>query len=60
SALLFAGLDAFQIRLQNIGIAVPAALVGIIPHISVIVVLVFFGYTRIPAEAGEHYEAGEE
>jgi simple sugar transport system permease protein len=60
SAMLFAGMDAFQIRLQQLGIDVPAALVGIIPHVSVIIVLVFFGYTRIPARAGEHYESGEE
>jgi ABC-type uncharacterized transport system permease subunit len=60
SANLFAGMDAFQVRLQQIGVDVPAALIGIIPHISVIVVLVFFGYTRIPDRVGEHYESGEE
>lgn len=61
SALLFAGLDAFQVRLQQISaIAVPSALVRIIPHVTVIIVLVFFGYTRIPSRAGENYESGEE
>jgi simple sugar transport system permease protein len=60
AANLFAGMDAFQIRLQQLGIDVPAALIGIIPHLSVIIVLVFFGYTRIPARVGEHYESGEE
>lgn len=62
SALLFAGLDAFQVRFQqlNLWFELPASLVGVVPHITVIVVLVFFGYTRIPDRAGEHYEAGEE
>jgi simple sugar transport system permease protein len=60
SAMLFAGMESFQIRLQQLGIDVPAALIGIIPHVSVIVVLVFFGYTRIPDRAGEHYESGDE
>jgi simple sugar transport system permease protein len=60
SANLFAGMDAFQVRLQQIGVDVPAALIGIIPHLSVIAVLVFFGYTRIPDRVGEHYESGEE
>jgi simple sugar transport system permease protein len=59
SAMLFAGMDSFQIRLQQLGIDVPASLIGIVPHVSVIVVLVFFGYTRIPDRAGEHYESGE-
>jgi ABC-type uncharacterized transport system permease subunit len=60
---LFAGMDALQIRTQQIpevSAAVPSDIVGIVPHVSVIVVLVFFGYTRIPAKVGEHYEPGEE
>ncbi|MFB6196652.1 MAG: ABC transporter permease [Halobacteriaceae archaeon] len=60
SGVLFAGMDALQIRFQLHGVPIPADLVGIIPHVSVIIVLVFFGYTRIPARAGEHYEPGEE
>lgn len=60
---LFAGMEALQLRAQQIpevSAAVPSDLVGVVPHISVIVVLVFFGYTRLPAKAGEHYEPGEE
>jgi ABC-type uncharacterized transport system permease subunit len=60
---LFAGMDALQIRaqqIQEVSAAVPADIVGIVPHVSVIIVLVFFGYTRIPAKAGEHYEPGED
>lgn len=63
SAILFAGMDALQVRAQQIpevSDAVPADIVGIVPHVTVILVLVFFGYTRIPARAGEHYEPGEE
>ncbi|MFB6112122.1 MAG: ABC transporter permease [Halobacteriaceae archaeon] len=63
AGILFAGVDALQYRAQQVpevSAAVPADIVGIIPHISVIIVLVFFGYTRIPARAGEHYEPGEE
>lgn len=60
---LFAGMDALQIRaqqIQEVSESVPADIVGIVPHVSVIIVLVFFGYTRIPAKVGEHYEPGEE
>lgn len=59
---LFAGMEALQLRAQQIpevSAAIPSDLVGIVPHVSVILVLVFFGYTRIPARAGEHYEPGE-
>lgn len=60
AAGLFAGLDAMQVRLQQIGLDIAPEIVGVFPHMSVIVVLVFFGYTRIPAHAGENYESGEE
>jgi simple sugar transport system permease protein len=61
STLLFAGLDALQIGLQNVpGYDLPSSLVRIIPFVSVIVVLALVGRTRIPEAAGEHYESGEE
>jgi simple sugar transport system permease protein len=60
AAALFAGLDALQIRLQQIGLDIAPELFGAIPYIAVIVVLVFLGYTRVPARAGENYESGDE
>ena len=60
AALLFSGLDSLQIGLQQAGIAVPSELVQTIPYVTVIVVLVFVGRTRIPDAAGEHYESGED
>ncbi|WP_436925972.1 ABC transporter permease [Halosimplex amylolyticum] len=61
STMLFAGLDAVQLRLQTQQIlGVPDALVQTIPFVAVIVVLALVGRTRIPEAAGEHYESGEE
>ena len=61
AGLLFAGLEALQIRLQQIAfIPAPSTLIRLVPYVSVIIVLAFVGYTRIPSEAGEHYESGEE
>ncbi|WP_459193277.1 ABC transporter permease [Halosimplex sp. J119] len=61
STMLFAGLDAVQLRLQTRQIlGVPNALVQTIPFVAVIVVLALVGRTRIPEAAGEHYESGEE
>ncbi|WP_323192262.1 ABC transporter permease [Halostella sp. PRR32] len=60
AAALFAGLDALQVRLQQIGFDIAPELFGAIPYIAVIVVLVFFGYTRIPDRAGENYESGDD
>ncbi|WP_137288757.1 ABC transporter permease [Natronorubrum halophilum] len=59
-AFLFAGLDAFQIRLQAAGYAVPTELIRTVPHMTVIVVLVLIGRTRLPEAAGENYESGED
>ncbi|MDZ5811209.1 ABC transporter permease [Halorubrum sp. AD140] len=56
AGVLFAGLDAMQIRLQQLGYAVPDTLVQTIPYVVVIVVLALVGRTRLPAAAGEHYE----
>ena len=56
-----AGLDAVQIRLQQIpGLSVPTSLIRLVPYVVVIVVLAFIGYTRLPSEAGESYESGDE
>ncbi|WP_254544415.1 ABC transporter permease [Halomarina pelagica] len=60
STMLFAGLEAVQIRLQSGGFGVPNPLVRLIPYVSVIVVLALVGRTKIPAAAGEHYESGED
>lgn len=61
AGILFAGLDALQIRLQQIPfIPAPTELIRLVPYVSVIIVLAFVGYTRVPSEAGKHYESGEE
>lgn len=60
ASFLFAGLDALQIRLQQAGFQLPNELIGIIPYVTVIIVLAFVGRTRTPDAAGEHYESGEE
>jgi len=61
AGLLFAGLEALQIRLQQIPfIPAPTELIRLVPYVSVIIVLAFVGYTRMPSAAGEHYESGEE
>ncbi|WP_254769357.1 ABC transporter permease [Salinilacihabitans rarus] len=59
-SFLFAGLDAIQLRLQNLGYAVPTELIRTIPYVTVVVVLVFVGKTRLPEAAGEHYDPGED
>ncbi|GAA0505629.1 nucleoside ABC transporter membrane protein [Halorubrum aquaticum] len=59
AGVLFAGLDATQIRLQQLGYAIPDTLVQTIPYVVVIVVLALVGRTRIPAAAGDHYETEE-
>jgi simple sugar transport system permease protein len=60
ASMLFAGLQAIQIRLQNVGIGIPEGLVRTVPFLTVIIVLALIGRTRLPAAAGEHYESGEE
>ncbi len=60
ASMLFASLDALQIRLQQVGLGVPESLIQTIPYVTVIVVLALVGRTRIPAAAGEHFESGEE
>ncbi|PSQ15483.1 ABC transporter permease [Halobacteriales archaeon QS_8_69_26] len=61
ASVLFAGLDALQIRLQQLpAYDIPESLVQTIPFVTVIVALVLVGRTRLPAAAGEHYESGEE
>jgi general nucleoside transport system permease protein len=59
-SLLFAGLDAMQLRLQGAGYAVPTDLVQAIPYITVVVVIAFVGKTRLPEAAGENYESGDD
>ncbi|WP_418281680.1 ABC transporter permease [Halorubrum sp. DTA98] len=56
---LFAGLEAIQLRLQQLGYGIPSSLVETIPYVVVIVVLALVGRTRLPAAAGDHYETEE-
>jgi ABC-type uncharacterized transport system permease subunit len=61
ASVLFAGLDALQLRLQQIpAYAVPSSLIQTIPYITVIIVLALVGRTRVPDSAGDHYESGED
>jgi simple sugar transport system permease protein len=61
AAALFAGLDALQIRFQQIPwIELPPSLVQIVPYVTVILVLALVGQTRTPESAGDHYESGGE
>ncbi|SEV81945.1 ABC transporter permease [Natrinema salifodinae] len=59
-SFLFAGLNSVQTTLQSAGYAIPTELIRTIPHMTVIVVLVFVGRTRLPDAAGDHYESGED
>jgi simple sugar transport system permease protein len=61
ASFLFAGLEAVQIRLQQVqGYAIPDSLIQTIPYVTVIVILALVGRTRIPSAAGDHYESGED
>jgi len=60
ASFLFAGLERLQISLQQLGYNVPPQLVGMIPYVTVVVVLAFVGRTRIPEAAGEHYGSDED
>jgi ABC-type uncharacterized transport system permease subunit len=61
ASLLFASLNALQIRVQQLGtVSLPPSLVRAIPFVTVVVVLALVGKTRIPEAAGEHFESGEE
>ncbi|WP_394742325.1 ABC transporter permease [Natronococcus roseus] len=59
-SFLFAGLEAMQFQLQNLGYAVPTELIRTIPYATVVVVLVFVGKTRLPEAAGEAYDGDED
>jgi simple sugar transport system permease protein len=59
AALLFGGVDAFQIRLQNLGFGVPSNLIGLFPFVAVLVVLLFVKGTRMPSAAGEVFKTEE-
>lgn len=61
ASLLFAGLEAIQLRLQQVpGYTIPDSLIQTLPFVTVIVVLALVGRTRIPQAAGEYYESGED
>jgi simple sugar transport system permease protein len=57
AALLFGAADMFQVQLQTVGIEVSATLMGLLPYAVVIVVLTFYGRTRMPTHVGEPYES---
>jgi general nucleoside transport system permease protein len=61
ASLLFAGLEAIQLRLQQVpGYMVPDSLIQTIPYVTVVVVLALVGRTRVPEAAGDHYDSGED
>jgi ABC-type uncharacterized transport system permease subunit len=61
ASFLFAGLDAFQIRLGQLpGYDISSQLVRTIPYVTVVVVLALVGRTVLPDAAGDNYESGEE
>ena len=59
AALLFGAADMFQVQLQTVGIDLPSTLMGLLPYVVVIVVLTFYGKTRMPAHVGDPYESEE-
>jgi simple sugar transport system permease protein len=59
-AMLFAGFDSLQLRLQQIGaLDVPSELFGILPFVVVLVTITLVRRTRVPSALGEPYD-GEE
>jgi len=60
ASLFFAALTALQLEIQQLaGIELSSTLIGIVPHVAVLVVLAFVGRTRMPGAAGEPYESDE-
>ena len=59
SALLFGGLDALNVQLQLVDAPAPGRLIGLLPYLGVVVVLAFWGKTRMPSAVGEPYEKEE-
>ena len=57
AALLFGATDMLQVQLQTVGVALPSSLVDLFPYVAVIVVLTFYGSTRMPSNVGEPYES---
>jgi ABC-type uncharacterized transport system permease subunit len=57
ASLLFGAMDLLQVQLQTVGIAISANITGLFPYVVVIVVLTFFGSTRVPSAVGEPYES---
>jgi len=61
AAMLFSGLESLQIGIQQFTpYDVPSQLIQSIPYVTVVVVLVLVGRTRIPDAAGDHYESGDD
>ncbi|MCF2238519.1 ABC transporter permease [Halobacterium salinarum] len=61
AAMLFSGLESLQIGIQQFTpYEVPSQLIQVIPYVTVVVVLVLVGRTRIPEAAGEYYESGDD
>lgn len=59
ASLLFGAMDMLQIQLQTVGISLPGSITGLFPYVTVLVVLAFVGYTRVPSAVGEPYETEE-
>ncbi len=57
AALLFGAMDMLQIQFQTIGVPLPSSLVDLFPYVVVIIVLTFYGSTRMPSRVGEPYES---
>lgn len=55
ACLLFAFVDAVQIRMQGAGTFIPVSIVQILPYLATIVALIgFFGHNRAPKGMGKH------
>ena len=55
ACLLFAFVDAIQIRMQGVTTFLPVSIVQILPYVATIIALVgFFGHSRIPKGIGSH------
>lgn len=57
AAVLFAGADQLQTQLQTVGVDISSNLTGLLPYVTVVVVLAVYGRTKMPSKVGEAYES---
>ena len=57
AAVLFAGADQLQTQLQTVGVDISSNLIGLLPYVTVVVVLTVYGRTKMPSKVGEAYES---